>query len=64
MLEREIIKTDNPITVDIATVQAMFGVGKATAMRIGKESGALIKLGRRSVYSVAKLKKYIEEKGA
>ena len=54
------IKVENPITVNLRTLQGMLGVGETTARKIGKESGALVKFGRRSVYSVEIIKEYIE----
>lgn len=49
----------NAITTDIKGVMALSGVGKATAEKIGKESGALIKIGRRNLYKVDVLKEYL-----
>lgn len=50
-----------PITVDIRGVMDMLGIGKNVAMDIGKKSGAVIHLSsRRTLYSVDKIKAYME----
>ena len=49
----------NAITTDIKGVMALSGVGKATAYKIGKESGALIKIGKRNLYKVDVLREYL-----
>lgn len=49
------------ITVDIKDLQRMLGLGKNTAMEIGKKSGAVIHLSsRRTLYSVEKVKAYMD----
>ena len=49
------------ITVDIKALQEMLNLGKNKAMEIGKKSGAVIHLSsRRTLYSVEKIKKYME----
>ena len=51
----------NPITTDVRGVMAMFGIGRNKAMEIGKSAGAVIHLSsRRTLYSVEKIKKYME----
>lgn len=51
----------NPITVDVRGVMSMFGIGRNKAMEIGKKSGAVIHLSsRRTLYSVEKVKAYME----
>lgn len=48
------------LAVDIDELAAMLSCGKQTARKIGEEAGARIKIGRRVLYSVEKVKKYIE----
>ena len=49
------------ITVDIRELQEMLSLGKNKSMEIGKKAGAVIHLGsRRTLYSVDKVKKYME----
>lgn len=50
-----------PITVDISGLQSMLGLGKNNAMDVGKKAGAVIRISnRRTLYSVEKIKAYIE----
>ena len=51
----------NPITVDVRGIMALFGIGRNKAMEIGKKSGAVIHISsRRTLYSVEKVKAYME----
>lgn len=51
----------NPITTDVRGVMAMCGVGRNKAMEIGNKAGAVIHLSsRRTLYSVDKVKAYME----
>lgn len=47
------------ITTDVRGLMALTGLGRATAMKIGEESGALIKIGRRNIYKVDVLREYL-----
>ena len=50
-----------PITTNVQGVMELFGIGRNKAMQIGKEAGAVIRLGtRRTLYSVEKIKTYME----
>lgn len=50
-----------PITVDVYGVMSMFSVGRNKAMEIGKKAGAVIHISnRRTLYSVEKIKAYME----
>lgn len=53
-------KTDQKIAVDIGTLQSMLCVGRNAANRIAEESGAVLHVGRRKLYSVPKIERYIE----
>ena len=53
-------KTDHAIAVDIEQLAAMLGCGKTTARQIGESSGAKITIGRRVLYSVSKVERYVE----
>ncbi|HHN8477093.1 hypothetical protein ACWJXL_09365 [Clostridioides difficile] len=48
-----------PITVNIEKLSAMLSCGHATARKIGEQAGAKIVIGRRVLYSVEKVKKYL-----
>jgi hypothetical protein len=42
-----------PIAVDVKGLMALVGVGRNTAMRIGREAGAVIRLSpRKTLYNV------------
>jgi len=51
----------NAITVNIDGAVELLGCGKATARKIGEESGAVIKLGHRNLYKVDVLKEYMSK---
>lgn len=53
-------QTNNLLMVDIEQLSAMLSCGRATARRIGNDSGARLVIGRRVLYSVEKVKNYIE----
>ena len=53
-------QTDNPITVDITKLAAMLSCGEDTARKIAECAEARVPIGRRVLYSVAKVEKYIE----
>lgn len=48
-----------PIAVDIKGLAAMLSCGQYTAAKLGEEAGAKIVIGRRVLYSVDKINKYI-----
>lgn len=49
-----------PIAVDIEKLSAMLSCGKATARKIGAESGAEIRINRRVLYNVRKVQTYLD----
>ena len=51
---------DYLITVDVRTLAAMLSCGVSTARKVGKEAGARIQIGRRVLYSVDAVKKYLK----
>lgn len=52
-------KSENVLTTDINGLTSMLGCGIDTAIRIGKESGARIQIGRRVLYKVSKVEEYL-----
>lgn len=54
-------ETEMLITVDAEKLAAMLSCGQATARKIGEEAGAKIVIGRRVLYSVCKIQKYVEK---
>lgn len=59
MYKTKIRATEQPITVNIEGLEAMLSCGCATARKIGEQAGAKIVIGRRVLYSVEKVKKYL-----
>lgn len=53
-------KTKQLLTVDIEGLAAMLSCGQATAKRIAEDAGARITVGRRVLYSVGKVERYLE----
>ena len=51
---------NNPMAVDIKMLCEMLSCGKDTAKKIGELAGARIKIGRRVLYSVSKIRKYLD----
>ena len=54
-------ETDQLLSVDLEKLAAMLSCGQATAKKVGEEAGARIMIGRRVLYSVSKIQKYIEK---
>lgn len=52
--------SENLVTVDIDGLTAMLSCGAPSARKIAEEAGARIKIGRRVLYSVDKIKKYVD----
>lgn len=48
------------ITVDTPGLMALCSCGKSTALEIGKSAGALIKIGKRTLWNVEKVLRYLE----
>lgn len=53
-------ETENKISVDIKGLQSLCGVGRNTAAKIGEDAGAVIRIGRRKLYSVSKVQAYMD----
>ena len=52
--------TERKLTVDIVGLQKLLSTGRATAQKIGDDAGASLKVGRRKLYNVAKIEKYLD----
>lgn len=61
MRETKYREVDKKITVDIDTLAAMLSCGHATARKIGDEAQAKVVVGRRVLYSVGKIEKYLDD---
>ena len=53
-------KTENRLTVDIEGLMAMLSCGEVTAKKIADYAEARVIVGRRVLYNVDKIKKYID----
>ena len=62
MHKREIIESSSKKYVGIKELQGMLSLGKTKAYEIGKESNAIVKVGRRTLFNVDKILKYMEDK--
>lgn len=49
------------LTVDTPRLMEMLEVGRATAVQIGTEAEARIQIGRRVLWNIKKIKKYLDE---
>ena len=52
--------TNQLLAVDIEKLAAMLSCGQATARKIGEDAGARVVIGRRVLYSVDKVSRYLE----
>lgn len=52
--------TSYPLTVDTETLSGMLSCGLSTTRKIGEQAGAKIVIGRRVLYSVEKIKEYLD----
>ncbi len=50
-----------PLTVDIDRLSAMLSCGHATARKIGEQAEARIIIGRRVLYSVDKVRQFLND---
>lgn len=60
MNKTKIRQTRQTLTVDIENLSAMLSCGHATAKKIGEQAGARIIIGRRVLYSVDKVRHYLD----
>lgn len=49
-----------PIAVDADGLQEILSCGYATAVKIGTDAGARIKIGRRVIWNVKKIQEYLD----
>ncbi|WP_418417515.1 hypothetical protein [Blautia sp.] len=49
------------LTVDTPRLMEMLEVGRATAVQIGTEAEARIQIGRRVLWNIKKIKKFLDE---
>lgn len=51
---------DQRITVDVAGLMQLTGLGRDSATKIGKAAGAEIRIGRRVLFNVRKVRDYLD----
>lgn len=52
--------TEQKLAVGIDSLSGMLSCGHATARKVGAQAGARIEIGRRVLYSVEKVQKYLD----
>lgn len=52
--------TENKGAIDITELMEYLSVGKNTADKVGKEAGAIIRIGRRKLFNVKKIQAYLD----
>ncbi len=60
MRKTQYAETENRITVDLPQLQSMLCVGRATAEKIAREAGAVLRIGNRKLYKVDKINSYLD----
>ncbi len=55
------IETEEPLMVDLKGLMALLSCGEYTARKIASDAGAKMVYGRRSLYSVKKVKKFLDD---
>ncbi|KIR03480.1 hypothetical protein P261_02295 [Lachnospiraceae bacterium TWA4] len=61
MRQTKLREVDQMLAVDIDKLAGMLSCGQATARKIGEDAEARIAIGRRVLYSVNKVEKYLDE---
>lgn len=56
----ESLNKNDMIAVSPETLAGMLNCGRATAVKIGTDAGAKIQIGRRTLYKVSIIEKYLE----
>lgn len=59
MNKRQKIDTPNKLAVDLNELRAMLSLGRNNAAELGEKAGAVIRVGRRKLYNVKKIERYI-----
>lgn len=59
MNKTNIERTEEKILVDIIDLQNMLSLGKNMSNEVGEKAGAVTRIGRRKLYSVDKIKAYL-----
>lgn len=60
MRKTRTIETNNKVSVNAETLAKVLDCGKPTAMKIGETAGARFQIGKRVLYKLDKMEKYID----
>lgn len=60
MRKTKIIESNNKVSVNAETLAKVLDCGKPTAMKIGEAAGARFQIGKRVLYKMDKVEKYID----
>lgn len=55
------IEMNNVILVDLKGLMKLLSCGRIAAERVGKDSAAIVRVGRRKLYNLEKIKAYLNE---
>lgn len=61
MTNENIREEENKIALDMRGIKAKLSCGSKTAERIGREAGAIIRIGRRKLFMVQKIEDYMNK---
>ena len=64
MNKTRVTSTGAKLTVDIRELQDMLSCGRVTAVKIGELAGAKINIGRRVLWNVALIQRYLDNAAA
>lgn len=53
-------ETNNKVSVNAETLAKILDCGKPTAMKVGEAAGARIQIGKRVLYKVDKIERYLD----
>ena len=55
------IESTRKLSVDTEKLQAILGCGRKTAVRVGENAEAKIRIGKRVFWNVGKIKQYLDD---
>lgn len=61
MTKAKIIECEKPLLIDLEGLKALTGCGRYSAIKIGSDAKACVRIGRTVRWNVAKVKAYIDE---
>ncbi len=59
MRKAQFKSVDNPVMVDTNMLQSYLSCGRLTAVKLGEEANAQVKLGKRVLWNIEKIKQYV-----